>query len=137
MSVSSLEHDVMLKWIQTPNVYTIDCLERDRRSLFNARRVKERVNFVDRPDTYSMAFPEDQRKAILPDRRLLALHAVCARVAHMSGAAEFIDKLHFDEEESQVLLADGSSAGLLDAMLSPYAHSFLDQADALGRYHVP
>ncbi|KAJ3900995.1 hypothetical protein F5879DRAFT_808126, partial [Lentinula edodes] len=29
----------------------------------------------------------------LPDSSLLALHAVCARVAHISGAAEYFDEL--------------------------------------------
>ncbi|KAJ7475697.1 hypothetical protein FB451DRAFT_956088, partial [Mycena latifolia] len=53
----------------------------------------------------------------LPDPRLLALHAVCARVAHMSGAAEVLDKFDRDMEELQDLAEDGSTAKLLDPML--------------------
>lgn len=55
----------------------------------------------------------------LPDPRLLALHAVCARVAHMSGAAEYIDQLKRDVEETKVLSKD--NLHLLDGMLSPFA----------------
>ncbi|KAK6997157.1 hypothetical protein R3P38DRAFT_3328876 [Favolaschia claudopus] len=55
----------------------------------------------------------------LPSRQLLALHAVCARVAHMSGAAEALDKHDRDLEETWVLARDGGSANLLHMMLSP------------------
>ena len=33
-----------------------------------------------------------------PDPQLLALHATCTRVAHMSGAAKFLDQLQWDGE---------------------------------------
>ena len=56
-----------------------------------------------------------------PSPQLLALHAVCARVAHMSGAAEFLDRLELDAEETSVLAFDGSSAHLLSNLISPYA----------------
>lgn len=58
-------------------------------------------------------------KLPLPDPRLLALHAVCARVAHMSGAAEALDDFDRDVEETSVLARDGASAHLLNMMLSP------------------
>lgn len=56
-----------------------------------------------------------------PDPRLLTLHAICARVAHMSGAAEFFDQLQWDADEMEVLAFDGSSAPLLDSLLSPFS----------------
>jgi len=56
-----------------------------------------------------------------PDPHLLALHATCARVAHMSGAAEFLDQLQWDAEETKVLAFDGSSADLLSNLISPFA----------------
>ena len=56
-----------------------------------------------------------------PSPQLLALHAVCARVAHMSGAAEFLNRLELDAEETNVLAFDGSSAHLLSNLISPYA----------------
>ncbi|KAK6987855.1 hypothetical protein R3P38DRAFT_3099115 [Favolaschia claudopus] len=55
----------------------------------------------------------------LPSSELLALHAVCARVAHMSGAAQALDDLDRDLEDTQVLAKDGGSANLLHMMLSP------------------
>ncbi|CAE6477690.1 hypothetical protein ACGC1H_002392 [Rhizoctonia solani] len=53
----------------------------------------------------------------LPDRRYLALHAACAKVVLMSGAAEPIDTLLRDAENTKVLSPDGSSAPLLDSLL--------------------
>ena len=57
----------------------------------------------------------------LPDPRLLALHVACARVVHMSGAAEAFDELDRDVEDIRVLAFDGSSARLLDHLLTPFA----------------
>ncbi|KAL6302408.1 hypothetical protein BKA93DRAFT_736934 [Sparassis latifolia] len=54
----------------------------------------------------------------LPDSRLLQLHATCAKVAHLSGAGEYIDATLRDMEELKVLASDGGSAHvLLDALL--------------------
>ena len=102
---------------QIANVYTVDCIERYRYKL-KLRGVQRQVDFNKPFDTCKL--PDAERILILPDRRILALHATCARVAHLSGAAEFLDQLAFDIEETQVLLEDGSSAELLDAMLGPF-----------------
>lgn len=56
----------------------------------------------------------------LPDSKLLNLHAACARVAQMSGAAKAFDRLEGDIEETYVLAFDGSSAPLLDHLLTPF-----------------
>ncbi|KAF7296144.1 hypothetical protein MKEN_01429700 [Mycena kentingensis (nom. inval.)] len=56
----------------------------------------------------------------LPDPRLLALHAVCAEVAHMSGAAKVLDEFVREEEEIGVLAQDGGSAELLGFKLARY-----------------
>lgn len=56
-----------------------------------------------------------------PNPKLLALHAACARVAHMSGAAEAFDELERDVEDTRVLASDGSSARLLDHLITPFA----------------
>ncbi|KAF9062716.1 hypothetical protein BDP27DRAFT_1336223 [Rhodocollybia butyracea] len=50
----------------------------------------------------------------LPSPELLALHAACARVAHLSGAAEHVDKLNREAESSTVLATDGGSSELLN-----------------------
>ena len=59
----------------------------------------------------------------LPDRNLLGLHAVCARVAHMSGAAEYIDQIQDELEDIMVLAQDGSSAKYLDHCLTMVSKS--------------
>ncbi|CAE6481682.1 unnamed protein product, partial [Rhizoctonia solani] len=50
----------------------------------------------------------------LPDRRYLALHAACAKVAHLSGASEAISLLGNKHEHNGVLSEDGSSAEILE-----------------------
>ena len=66
-------------------------------------------------------YNQNQELFDLPNPQLLNLHAVCARVAHMSGAAEAFDELERDAEEICVLAFDGSSAPLLDHRLTPLA----------------
>ena len=66
-------------------------------------------------------FSSKVANARLPSPILLGLHAACARVLHMSGAAEVIDELDRDVEETRVLAFDGSSACLLDHLMTPFA----------------
>jgi hypothetical protein len=58
----------------------------------------------------------------LPEPRYLALHAACAKVAHLSGAGECIDAVNRDIDTTLVLAKDGSSARLL--------------AEAMTRIHI-
>ncbi|KAJ7230387.1 hypothetical protein GGX14DRAFT_583037 [Mycena pura] len=60
----------------------------------------------------------------LPSRSLLAIRAACSRVAHMSGAAEQIDQILHDLEETSVMAEDGSTADLLTSRLMQ-AHDIL------------
>ena len=53
----------------------------------------------------------------VPDPELLALHAVCAKVAHLSGAGEHIDKLNEDLEDLDALACDGASSDVLSHAL--------------------
>jgi len=53
----------------------------------------------------------------LPSHVYLEIHAACCRVAHLSGAGEYIDKLLEDLEDTRVLSEDGSSAQLLTFVL--------------------
>ena len=48
-----------------------------------------------------------------PSQQLLALHAACAKVAHLSGAGEYIDKFDRDTEDLDILATDGSSFDIL------------------------
>ncbi|KAL5638589.1 hypothetical protein ACGC1H_005304 [Rhizoctonia solani] len=57
----------------------------------------------------------------LPDRHYLALHAACARVAHLSGATEAIGSISNEVEHRGVLSEDGSSAELLEYFLSVHS----------------
>jgi hypothetical protein len=45
----------------------------------------------------------------LPSPELLALHATCCKVAHLSGAGEFIDRVYDSAEEMGVLADDDGS----------------------------
>lgn len=50
----------------------------------------------------------------LPDARYLKLHAACSRIVHLSGAAEFIDKILRDAEDATALACDGTPSELLE-----------------------
>lgn len=54
----------------------------------------------------------------VPSPELLALHAACAKVAHLSGVGEEIDKFDRDLDDLHVLAADGSSSSVLAHALS-------------------
>ncbi|KAI0357308.1 hypothetical protein OH77DRAFT_1399856, partial [Trametes cingulata] len=49
----------------------------------------------------------------LPNPRYLKLHAACCRIAHMSGAAEYLELIYRDVEELPVLANNGASADVL------------------------
>jgi len=53
----------------------------------------------------------------LPSRRYLELHAACCRIAHLSGAGQYIDKHLRDMESKQVLSGDGRDAELFHTAL--------------------
>ncbi|KAK0207733.1 hypothetical protein IW262DRAFT_1281698, partial [Armillaria fumosa] len=59
----------------------------------------------------------DNEQLPVPSAALLALHATCARVAHLSGVAEHIDKLDRDADDLAILAPDGSSAEVLSSAL--------------------
>lgn len=69
----------------------------------------------------TVTFTTDHPELPLPDRRYLALHAACAKVVHMSGAAHLINKILREAAETKVLSGDGSSGELLAYLLSAEA----------------
>ncbi|KAL0959553.1 hypothetical protein HGRIS_011267 [Hohenbuehelia grisea] len=106
-NVMTLEYDVHYRfdklqlWLEatnTPNQYRIrvadPCYATPRRELV----------------TFSTSDPVHLP---LPSAELLALHATCAKVAHLSGAAEYLDNMERRLKVSQVLASDGSSAAVL------------------------
>ncbi|RXW13476.1 hypothetical protein EST38_g12380 [Candolleomyces aberdarensis] len=60
---------------------------------------------------------ENPEELPVPSPDYLALHAACAKVAHLSGAAEYIETILSYAEEIPVLAADGSSGELLTHLL--------------------
>ncbi|KAF8349171.1 hypothetical protein F5887DRAFT_1243450, partial [Amanita rubescens] len=62
-----------------------------------------------------ITFSTDNQKALpVPSREYLALHAACAKVAHLSAAAEYMDSVIREMEETWVLSGDGASAAVLE-----------------------
>jgi len=56
----------------------------------------------------------DQDKLPVPSPNYLAIHAACAKVAHLSGAAGCIDQFYRDMDDSKTLVPDGASASMLE-----------------------
>ncbi|EGO02895.1 hypothetical protein SERLA73DRAFT_176352 [Serpula lacrymans var. lacrymans S7.3] len=50
----------------------------------------------------------------LPSGELPALHAACAKVANLSGAAKWLDKIADDKDNLETLAPDGSSSNVLN-----------------------
>ena len=61
----------------------------------------------------------------LPNPDYLRIHAACCRVAHLSGAAEHMDKVLEDLGDMRVLSKDGSSAHVLSFALQPFTQEVL------------
>lgn len=80
----------------TPNCYNIHKPE-------DVIRIKDQVTFTT-PDPVNLP---------LPSPHLLALHAACAQVAHLSGAGEYIDLILTEMEEMEELTYDGTSSEVL------------------------
>jgi len=59
----------------------------------------------------------------LPSPLYLKIHAAFAKVAHLSGAADFIDRVYEDLEEMDVLASDGSSSTTLEYIFAGMAES--------------
>lgn len=81
----------------------------------------ERSGKGDLPDTITLRNLSDKRIR-LPSPRYLVLHAAIARIAHLSGAGEYVFRLVHDEGRRlariHVLAADGSDFDLIMSSLS-------------------
>ncbi|EGO01682.1 hypothetical protein SERLA73DRAFT_70852 [Serpula lacrymans var. lacrymans S7.3] len=78
------------------------------------------------PNTYKLEAPvtfttQDTEKLPLPSPEYLKIHAACARVAHLSGTGEHIDKISSELEDHNVLSEDGASADALEHALFPWS----------------
>ena len=77
--------------------------------------------------TFSTTDPENLP---LPSPSLLALHATCCKVLHLSGAAEHIMKVYRDAEDMGVLSSDGTSGDILTYKLMGMSMSNLVTAQS-------
>jgi hypothetical protein len=68
---------------------------------------------------------QTKKDLALPNPDYLRIHAACCRIAHLSGAAEQIDKVLEDLEAMPVLSEDGSSAHVLSFALQPFSQEIV------------
>ncbi len=52
----------------------------------------------------------------MPSKTHLRIHATCCKVAIMSGALEYLERVTHNEEETTVLATDGSSEVLTNVV---------------------
>ncbi|EEB90280.1 hypothetical protein MPER_11531 [Moniliophthora perniciosa FA553] len=110
-NVMTMQHDVydwfdrLKLWFEAtsiPHCYHVKAAS----GYFPATARKKTITFVTSDSELSLPSPE-----------LLALHAACAKVAHLSGAAAYIDKLDRDTDDLCVLAHDGGSSSILNNAL--------------------
>ena len=89
----NLSHGTNLTHPQ-PNSYHVQAIEEDYLNY------AAHYNHLDSDESGHPFVTFSCADALLSDPLLLSLHAVCARVAHMSGAVEEFDKLESDIEAS-------------------------------------
>ena len=83
-----------------------------------AAKLPDQVQF----NVHDMDLPSFPRPAArhlaLPSSRYLEIHPACCKVAHTSGAAEYLDRVMRDAEQIGVLAEDGGSADVLSYAMS-------------------
>ncbi|KAK0199866.1 hypothetical protein DFS33DRAFT_1365519 [Desarmillaria ectypa] len=83
-------------------------------------------SLLDRLPSRIVTFATPNPQALpLPSPAYLAIHAACCRVAHLSGAAEYVEKVFQEEEEIRervgsmcILAEDGTSMDLFDQYMT-------------------
>jgi hypothetical protein len=84
----------------------------DAQATSDCYKVGKFTDYLVTPDQVVFTTP-DPVKLPLPSPDLLALHATCAQVAHLSGAREYLDRIIEEMEELGVLAQDGTSSEVL------------------------
>ncbi|KZT08980.1 uncharacterized protein LAESUDRAFT_647704, partial [Laetiporus sulphureus 93-53] len=108
-NVMTLEHNVR-DWFDRLEICFEETTVKDCYRVQNINRIR-RV-----PATITLTSPNPNILP-LPSPELLALHAACAKVAHLSGAGAYIDKLDRDLDDLGVLAYDGGSTDVLSHAL--------------------
>ncbi|KAK0199582.1 hypothetical protein DFS33DRAFT_1397971, partial [Desarmillaria ectypa] len=88
----------------------------EKTKVTNRYRIRSIDTLYRLPTEVTFTTPDNENLPV-PSETLLALHATCAKVAHFSGAAEYIDKLDRDVEHLGVLAHNGSSGEVLSSAL--------------------
>ncbi|KAG9044207.1 hypothetical protein FS837_008621 [Tulasnella sp. UAMH 9824] len=73
---------------------------------------------VNPPVPPQVTFESTDPSIPLPNSHHLRIHAACAKVAHLSGAAEYFETILNEWEERPVLASDGGSADMLSFLLA-------------------
>ncbi|KAG8925239.1 hypothetical protein FRC00_004177 [Tulasnella sp. 408] len=73
---------------------------------------------VDSPVPRQVTFESTNTSISLPNSHYLRIHAACAKVARLSGAAEYLETILNEWEERPVLASDGGSADMLSFLLA-------------------
>ncbi|KAI0324738.1 hypothetical protein GY45DRAFT_1349243 [Cubamyces sp. BRFM 1775] len=98
--------DTMKMWFEAvegqPNCYNIELAPNMARPFFIPRRVQFLSHHPELP---------------LPSPRYPEVHAACCRIAHMSGAADYLDLIYRHMDELKVLANNGASADVLSFAL--------------------
>ncbi|KAH9026394.1 hypothetical protein EDB85DRAFT_2149232 [Lactarius pseudohatsudake] len=104
--------DQLMMWFEavkgSPNTYTFKATD------------TVLLTFCKAADCKITLTSEDPRLP-LPNPDYLEIHAACCRVAHLSGAGEYMDKVLEDLEDTRVLSEDGSTAHMLSFALQKEA----------------
>jgi len=95
-----------------------ECLQDGKENTYNICATERAHLWTCKPNPieFKSAYPD----LPLPNPAYLRIHAACCRVAHLSGAGEYMDKILEDLEDTLVLSKDGSSAHILSFALQPY-----------------
>jgi len=108
----TMQHDVhdmfdrLYLWLEETNVD----------NCYHVRCITDNKNFQV-PEEITLT-SSDPAKLPVPSPKLIALHAACAKVAHLSGASAYIDKLDQDADDLDVLAGDGGSSDILTHVIS-------------------
>ncbi|KAI6018913.1 hypothetical protein BKA83DRAFT_4308884 [Pisolithus microcarpus] len=77
---------------------------------------------VNRPEYVTFSAPDPER-CPLPNPAYLAIHAACVKVAHLSGATEYIKEVLRRMEDTLVLAEDGGSSEILYTAILSSMHA--------------
>ena len=129
-NIMTLQHDIhswfdqlelwfeaVVSGLQIVSLYA-ECLQDGKENTYNICVMEQADLWTckSNPIEFKSAYPD----LPLPNPAYLRIHAACCRVAHLSGAGEYMDKILEDLEDTRVLSKDGSSAHILSFALQPY-----------------